>query len=75
MYHQKESTKKREAFFVEFSQAIKSKIKKAVVYLTGGFRTAPAMIQAVQEGSTDGIGLGRPATAEPGKCYNYQKIS
>ncbi|CAD5205903.1 unnamed protein product [Bursaphelenchus okinawaensis] len=60
-----DSTKKREGFFVQFSQAIKPHIKQAVVYVTGGFRTAPAMIKAVKEGSTDGIGLGRPITAEP----------
>lgn len=83
MCHQKESTKKREAFFVEFCAAIKPKITNAVVYLTGGFRTAPAMIRAIEEGSTDGIGLGRPITAEPGNhneemlglLYNNYKYS
>ncbi|KAK6047837.1 hypothetical protein COOONC_14656 [Cooperia oncophora] len=39
--------------------------KETVVYLTGGFRTAPAMVSAVLDGTTDGIGLGRPITAEP----------
>uniref|UniRef100_A0A183GDY2 Aldolase n=1 Tax=Heligmosomoides polygyrus TaxID=6339 RepID=A0A183GDY2_HELPZ len=33
--------------------------------LTGGFRTARAMVDAVTDGTTDGIGLGRPTTAEP----------
>ncbi|CAD5208641.1 unnamed protein product [Bursaphelenchus xylophilus] len=60
-----ESTKKREAFFIKFAEAIKPHLKKTVVYVTGGFRTAPAMVKAIKEGSTDGIGLGRPITAEP----------
>uniref|UniRef100_A0A1I7S635 Oxidored_FMN domain-containing protein n=1 Tax=Bursaphelenchus xylophilus TaxID=6326 RepID=A0A1I7S635_BURXY len=60
-----ESTKKREGFFIQFAEAIKPHLKNTVVYVTGGFRTAPAMVKAVKEGSTDGIGLGRPITAEP----------
>ncbi|WKY00323.1 hypothetical protein Q1695_014853 [Nippostrongylus brasiliensis] len=76
--HLRESTKRREAFFLEFAQQIRPSFKDTVVYLTGGFRTAPAMVLAVRDGSTDGIGLGRPATAEPdlpakilrGECYS-----
>lgn len=64
-FHAKDSTKKREAFFGEFASAIKPHIKNAVVYLTGGFRTVPAMVGAIQSGETDGIGIGRPVTAEP----------
>ncbi|CAD5222614.1 unnamed protein product [Bursaphelenchus okinawaensis] len=60
-----ESTKKREGFFVQFTEAIKPHLKNTVVYVTGGFRTAPKMIQAIKEKSTDGIGLGRPISAEP----------
>uniref|UniRef100_A0A914DMX6 NADH:flavin oxidoreductase/NADH oxidase N-terminal domain-containing protein n=1 Tax=Acrobeloides nanus TaxID=290746 RepID=A0A914DMX6_9BILA len=63
--HQKESTRKREAFFIEFANKIKPALTKTIIYLTGGFRTVPGMIDAIQEGVTDGIGLGRPITAEP----------
>ena len=45
---------------------IKPVFKQTVVYVTGGFRTAKGMVTAVKNGSTDGIGLGRPITAEPG---------
>lgn len=62
-----ESTIKREAFFLEFSKKIKSELKKIIVYLTGGFRTVPGMVKAVEENATDGIGLGRPVTSEIGK--------
>ncbi|VDK51752.1 unnamed protein product, partial [Cylicostephanus goldi] len=52
-------------------------MEKTKVYVTGGFRTAPAMVKAVTDGTTDGIGLGRPITAEPdlpakilrGECF------
>ncbi|CAD5208638.1 unnamed protein product [Bursaphelenchus xylophilus] len=64
-FEAKESTKKREAFFIQFTEAIKPHVKNAVVYLTGGFRTVPAMVSAVKDGATDGIGLGRPICAEP----------
>ncbi|VDM79113.1 unnamed protein product [Strongylus vulgaris] len=73
----RESTRKREAFFLEFAQKacsllsssvvsiIRPVFEETVVYLTGGFRTAPAMVNAILEGNTDGIGLGRPITTEP----------
>ncbi|EFO87283.1 hypothetical protein CRE_25771 [Caenorhabditis remanei] len=63
--HERESTKKREAFFAEFAEQIRPVFKNTVVYLTGGFRTVGAMVDAVQRNTTQGIGLGRPVTAEP----------
>ncbi|PWN32731.1 NADH oxidase [Meira miltonrushii] len=62
--HKRESTIKREAFFLEFSEIIRKGIKKSTIWTTGGFRTAKGMIDAIQSGSTDGIGLGRPVTQE-----------
>ncbi|PIO54291.1 hypothetical protein TELCIR_24349, partial [Teladorsagia circumcincta] len=64
-HHRRESTRKREAFFAEFAEQIRPVFEDTVVYLTGGFRTAPAMVKAVADRLTDGIGLGRPITAEP----------
>ncbi|KAJ1346122.1 hypothetical protein KIN20_000827 [Parelaphostrongylus tenuis] len=77
-YHMRESTRKREAFFLDFAEKIRPVFKKTAVYVTGGWRTAPAMVRAVMDGTTDGIGLGRPITAEPdlpakilsGECYS-----
>ncbi|CAL2045397.1 unnamed protein product [Caenorhabditis brenneri] len=63
--YERESTKKREAFFVEFAEQIRPVFEKTVVYLTGGFRTANAMVDAISKNATQGIGLGRPITAEP----------
>ena len=53
------------AFFLEFADVIRPALKKTRVYVTGGFRTASGMIRAIQSGSTDGIGLGRPVCEEP----------
>uniref|UniRef100_A0A8R1DUE6 Oxidored_FMN domain-containing protein n=1 Tax=Caenorhabditis japonica TaxID=281687 RepID=A0A8R1DUE6_CAEJA len=61
----RDSTKKREAFFLEFAEKIRPVFKNTIVYLTGGFRTVNAMVDAVTSGGTQGIGLARPVTAEP----------
>ncbi|CAO4380060.1 unnamed protein product [Caenorhabditis nigoni] len=63
--HIRDSTRQREAFFLEFAEKIRPVFKNTVVYLTGGFRTVNAMVDAVKTGATQGIGLGRPITAEP----------
>ncbi|CAD6185460.1 unnamed protein product [Caenorhabditis auriculariae] len=63
--HLRDSTRAREAFFLEFAAQIRPVFKNTVVYLTGGFRTAKGMVSAVKDGITDGVGLGRPITAEP----------
>ncbi|KAK4704414.1 hypothetical protein P7C70_g1802, partial [Phenoliferia sp. Uapishka_3] len=63
--HKKESTIKREAYFVEFAERIRPHLKTAKLMVTGGFRSAPAMAKAIQDGATDICGLGRPLTAEP----------
>ncbi|CAJ0933855.1 unnamed protein product, partial [Mesorhabditis belari] len=63
--HQRESTKMREAFFLEFTDQIRSSLKSTKMYVTGGFRTAKWMAKAIEDGNCDGVGLGRPATAEP----------
>ncbi|CAJ0600231.1 unnamed protein product [Cylicocyclus nassatus] len=75
--HMRDSTRQREAFFLDFATQIRPVFEKTKVYVTGGFRTAPAMVKAITDGTTDGIGLGRPITAEPdlpakilqGECF------
>ncbi|KAK5174620.1 uncharacterized protein LTR77_001701 [Saxophila tyrrhenica] len=66
--HKKESTKKRESYFIEFAELIRPHLKKTKVYVTGGFRTASGMVQAVRDGACDGVGLGRPLGMEPYLC-------
>lgn len=62
----KDSTRRREAFFLEFAEAITKALgpdSKLKVYLTGGFRSAEAMVKGLN--AVHGIGIGRPAAAEP----------
>lgn len=53
------------AFFLNFADVIRPALKKAKLYVSGGFRTASGMVRAIESGSTDGIGLGRPVCEEP----------
>ncbi|KAI1468022.1 NADH:flavin oxidoreductase/NADH oxidase-like protein [Daldinia caldariorum] len=59
----KDSTAKREAYFLEFVRDVVPHLSKTKKILTGGFRTTAAMVDALD--ILDGIGLGRPAAQEP----------
>ncbi|KAL6743526.1 hypothetical protein Aduo_016555 [Ancylostoma duodenale] len=63
--HERESTRNREAYFIEFAEQIRPVFRETVVYVTGEFRTAAGMVKAIKSCVTDGIGLARPVTAEP----------
>ena len=56
--HKRESTREREAFFLDFAEKIAPAMSKTKVYVTGGLRTVGAMVNALE--SVQGIGLGRP---------------
>ncbi|KAJ5490199.1 Aldolase-type TIM barrel [Penicillium expansum] len=62
----RDSTKKREAFFLDFAQMIVSSLTKTKSYLTGGFRSAEGMVKARE--LLDGVGLARPLCQEPFLC-------
>jgi 2,4-dienoyl-CoA reductase-like NADH-dependent reductase (Old Yellow Enzyme family) len=53
------STAAREAYFVDFAQAMQQHVSVPLM-VTGGFRTRAAMEQALEIGAADVIGLGRP---------------
>jgi 2,4-dienoyl-CoA reductase-like NADH-dependent reductase (Old Yellow Enzyme family) len=61
--HKRDSSKKREAFFMEFADLIVPALKDTKAYVTGGFRSVGGMIDALA--TVDGIGLARPLAAEP----------
>ncbi|KAF1844937.1 FMN-linked oxidoreductase [Cucurbitaria berberidis CBS 394.84] len=61
--HKRESTKKREAFFIEFAEKITPALSKTRTYVTGGLKTAAAMVDALN--TVDGVGLARPICLEP----------
>ncbi|KAF8698358.1 FMN-linked oxidoreductase, partial [Rhizoctonia solani] len=61
----RESTKKREAFFAMFAKDITPQLNRTVSYLTGGFRSASGMADAIESGISHGIGVARPAGSDP----------
>jgi 2,4-dienoyl-CoA reductase-like NADH-dependent reductase (Old Yellow Enzyme family) len=61
--HNCESSKKREAFFLEFADAIAPMLTKTKLFVTAGFRTVAGMVKALD--MIDGIGLARPLAQEP----------
>ena len=55
----RESTKVREAYFLDYAAAIR-RVATMPMMVTGGFRTRAGMEAALATGDTDMIGLGRP---------------
>lgn len=64
--HKRESTRRREAFFLEWAQAIAPSLERTKLFITGGFKTAGAMVNSLD--IVDGVGLGRPLCQEPHLC-------
>jgi 2,4-dienoyl-CoA reductase-like NADH-dependent reductase (Old Yellow Enzyme family) len=60
--HKRDSTRKREAYFLEFADKIVPVVTKTKAYITGGFKTLDGMVNALK--TVDGVGLGRPACQE-----------
>ncbi|KAI1381388.1 hypothetical protein F4677DRAFT_123910 [Hypoxylon crocopeplum] len=60
--HKRESSKQREAFFLDFADMIVPELTKTKAIVTGGLRSVGAMIKALS--IVQGIGLGRPACHE-----------
>lgn len=56
----KESSKRREAYFLDFSKQVVAATKVPVM-CTGGWRSRDAMLQALGDKDTHLIGIGRPA--------------
>ncbi|ADH99479.1 NADH:flavin oxidoreductase/NADH oxidase family protein [Salisediminibacterium selenitireducens] len=60
----KDSTKRREAYFIDFAEKVSQKVRVPIV-LTGGFRTKKVMEEALITGVTDMIGVARPLAIHP----------
>jgi 2,4-dienoyl-CoA reductase-like NADH-dependent reductase (Old Yellow Enzyme family) len=58
------STIEREAYFVDFAKAMRKELTIPLM-VTGGFRSRAAMEHALESGSADLIGLGRPLCYMP----------
>jgi 2,4-dienoyl-CoA reductase-like NADH-dependent reductase (Old Yellow Enzyme family) len=60
------STREREAFFARFAPEIRHHVKRAKLMVTGGFRTAEGMADAITHDGVDLIGIARPLCMHPG---------
>lgn len=60
----KESTKKREAFFLDYAEKARA-VCQVPLIITGGFRSNVAMNEALQAGHLDFIGVARPFALMP----------
>ncbi|MDX1497955.1 MAG: NADH:flavin oxidoreductase/NADH oxidase family protein [Salinisphaeraceae bacterium] len=60
----RESTRKREAYFLEYAKEIR-RVAKMPLMVSGGFRSRQAMRNAIESGDCDVIGLGRPLCTHP----------
>lgn len=60
----KESTIKREAYFIDYAKNAQNLISTPIV-VTGGFRSQEGMEQAVENGEIDMVGIARPFALVP----------
>lgn len=60
----RESTVAREAYFLDYAHKIRERVSIPLM-VTGGFRSAKAMAEALDSGATDIIGIARPLAVEP----------
>ena len=60
----RESTRAREAYFLDYAAAIR-KVARMPLMVTGGFRTRAGIEAALASGDCDVIGLGRPLCWQP----------
>lgn len=61
---QRESSQRREAYFLDYAEQVRTRVKTMPLMVTGGFRTRAGMMEALGEG-IDLIGMGRPLCVEP----------
>ncbi|MFC3095508.1 NADH:flavin oxidoreductase/NADH oxidase family protein [Alteromonas sediminis] len=60
----RESTRKREAYFIEYAEKIKANASIPIM-ITGGFRSRQVMEKAVESGEIEMVGLARPLCTQP----------
>ncbi len=58
------STKRREAYFLQFAEEA-ARVAKMPLMVTGGFRSRAAMDEALASGAADLIGVARPLCVDP----------
>ena len=72
--HRKSSTIAREAYFLEYCEQIRKKVKTPLM-LTGGFRSLAGMQAALESGACDLVGLARALAIDPDFPKGAQPVS
>ncbi|MBK6758813.1 MAG: NADH:flavin oxidoreductase/NADH oxidase family protein [Moraxellaceae bacterium] len=60
----KDSTRRREAYFLEFAEKARTATKTPLI-VTGGFRSPDGMSEAITSGAVDFVGIARTLAIEP----------
>ncbi|GLZ53476.1 NADH:flavin oxidoreductase/NADH oxidase family protein [Actinomycetospora sp. NBRC 106378] len=60
-----ESTRAREAYFLDYARTVRELAGDIPLAVTGGFRTHGGMAAAVESGDCDVVGIGRPTAVVP----------
>lgn len=68
----KESTKKREAYFLNYAEKLRE-VTDVPLTVTGGFRSTKGMQEALDDGATDMIGIARPLLVYPDFCIKAMR--
>ncbi len=68
----KDSSKQREAYFMAFAEKARAAVKTPLV-VTGGFRSAQGMVDAIESGAVDMVGIARIMAIEPDVCLRLLK--
>jgi 2,4-dienoyl-CoA reductase-like NADH-dependent reductase (Old Yellow Enzyme family) len=63
-YRVRKSTQEREAYFLGYAERLRSRLDLPLA-VTGGFRSASGMSQAIASGAVDLVGLARPMAIDP----------
>ncbi|HUT51412.1 MAG TPA: NADH:flavin oxidoreductase/NADH oxidase family protein [Alphaproteobacteria bacterium] len=61
----KPSTARREAYFLDYAKSMRA-VTKIPLMVTGGFRTRAGMLDALESGDLDVVGIGRPMCVDTG---------
>ena len=67
----KDSTRKREAFFIDYAEKTRA-VSQAPLIITGGFRSQTAMEDALSSGHLDLVGVARPFALVPDLANQMQ---
>ncbi len=60
-----ESTRRREAYFLDYARNIREAARDVPLMVTGGFRTVSLMREVVESGEVDVVGIARPFCVVP----------